>query len=151
MTVYMKFVLPLLTLLCLAAVLGAGCTVTNPQLAGSSWRLASYSNATGVYSAVISGTNVTATFGTDKQMTGSSGCNQYSAGWSVNGNAITITQPGVTLMYCAEPAGVMDQEQAYLADIQMAKTWAISSDGITLTMKDASGKVILSYTKAPLV
>ncbi len=31
MTVYMKFVLPLLTLLCLAAVLGAGCTVTNPQ------------------------------------------------------------------------------------------------------------------------
>jgi heat shock protein HslJ len=148
----MRLVLPIIAGLFLAAILVAGCTTytTTPQLLGSSWNLAYYVNSTGVYSPVISGTNVTATFGTNGQMSGSAGCNQYAATWSVNGNAITISTPTSTLVFCAEPPGLMDQESAYLADLPMAKSWTISSDTTTLSMYDASGKIILQYRSFPI-
>lgn len=146
----MKLLLPLITGICLAAVLVAGCTTytTTPQLLGTSWNLAYYINSSGVWSPVISGTNVTATFGTNGQLTGSAGCNQYGAGWSVNGNAITISNATSTLMFCAEPAGLMDQESAYLADLPMAKSW--TTDTTTLSFYDASGKIVIQYRNIPV-
>jgi heat shock protein HslJ len=143
----MKLLLPLITGLCIATVLVAGCTMptTTNQLSATSWKLAYYSDAQGGWFAAINGTNVTATFGLDGKLNGYAGCNQYSSQYSVNGNSISITVPGVTMMMCS-PESVMQQEYTYLSRLPLASTWKIT-DGTTLTIFDASGKSLLSYTK----
>jgi heat shock protein HslJ len=47
-------------------------------------------------------------------------------------------------MFCAEPEGIMDQEQAYLALLQSAD--AVDVDGTTLTLS-SGGTVILTFTE----
>jgi len=50
---------------------------------------------------IIIGTELTAAFGADGTLTGSASCNAYSAGYEVDGNAISIGLPISTMMACA--------------------------------------------------
>jgi len=51
-------------------------------------------------------------------------------------------------MFCDKPAGVMDQEQQYLAALQNAATFEIAGD--TLTIRDASGAMqVVAKTNTP--
>jgi heat shock protein HslJ len=140
----MKLLLPLVTGLCIAIVLVAGCTMpTIPsELSATTWKLAYYSDGQGGWIAAINGTNVTATFGLDGTLNGNAGCNQYSSQYSVNGNSISITVPGVSTTTCSE--SVMQQEHTYLSRLPLASTWKIT-DG-SLMLSDASGNSLISYT-----
>ena len=62
---------------------------------------------------MLEGTQITLKFEGD-QITGSAGCNIYSASYKASGNSITFGQIVQTEMACMEPAGVMDQERNYL-------------------------------------
>ena len=79
------------------------------------WDLFSYNNGKGAIQTVITGSQTTADFRADWKLSGSGGCNQYSAEYATSGsNGITITQPITTLMACAEP--IMQQEtQSFVA------------------------------------
>ena len=69
---------------------------------------------------VLPDTTVTAQFVLGS-VSGNGGCNQYSFGYKVDGNKLTVRPQGAsTAMMCAEPPGVMDQEQAYLAALSKA-------------------------------
>ena len=85
---------------------------------------------------------ITAIFGADGSLYGSAGCNSYSTSYQVGGNTITIKPAATTRMSCPE-TGVMDQETNYLAALASAKTFEIV--GERLTLKDADGKVLLTY------
>jgi heat shock protein HslJ len=87
---------------------------------------------------------VTALFGSSGKLSGSGGCNQYSAAYSVSGTSITISQPATTLMACEE--SVMQQESMYLADLTKASSYS-NTPNDTLTFFDASGAVILVYKR----
>jgi heat shock protein HslJ len=114
-----------------------------PALTGQAWQLTSYNNGTGGVVSVLDGTTVTAEFGPDGRIAGNAGCNSYSAGYTLTGEQISIEQPVATLMYCSDPAGVMDQEQAYLAALPNAATYAFV--GSSLELRDANGALIASY------
>ena len=61
-------------------------------------------------------------------MSGTAGCNNYSASYTVDGNAITIGPAISTMMFCADPEGVMEQEMAYLQALPSAATYVVQGD-----------------------
>jgi len=111
---------------------------------GVEWRLTSYLNRANVLTPVTGIKPVTALFDSSGKLSGSGGCNQYSAAYSVSGTSITISQSATTLMACEE--SVMQQESMYLADLTKASSYS-NTPGDTLTFYDASGAVILVYKR----
>ena len=108
---------------------------------GITWRLFSYSNGKGGTTNVIGDQPVTALFRTDGQVTGSSGCNQYTATYKSTGTSVKITPGMSTLMACSPP--VMDQETTYLTLLSMAATYNVSGD--TMLFYDSMGNLVLAY------
>ena len=90
-------------------------------------------------------TTVNALFGEDGNITGSAGCNSYTGSYTQRGqNGISIGPLVTTLMYCGDP-GVMDQETAYLANLQAAASYEMTADG-KLQLMDANGTPVLVYS-----
>jgi heat shock protein HslJ len=119
------------------------------ELPGSAWAVRGYNNGKGENAGVVSviiGTEMNATFGADGQMTGSSGCNNYSAGYKTDGNNIAIGPAIVTQMFCEQPEGVMDQEQQYLAALEMASVYTIEGD--RLQLRTSEGSLAVDYVAA---
>lgn len=85
-------------------------------------------------------TEVTAIFA-DGQVTGAGGCNTYSAPYTRDGSNLTIGAIAVTEMQCSEPAGVMEQEAAFLANL--AQVAAVDQVGGVLTLLDAESAPLM--------
>jgi heat shock protein HslJ len=117
----------------------------NP-LAGTRWDVVNYNDGVAIVT-LIPGTSITMEFGANGQVTGNSGCNSFSAGYSVNGSALSITQPGGTQQFCAEPEGVMNQEASFLAALQAAGSFRINGNQLEIT--SAAGQIALVATRAP--
>ena len=111
-------------------------------LTGTRWALLSYSNTAGETVDALADREVTAEFGADGRVGGSAGCNNYFAGYTVDGNNLTISQAGSTMMACDPPA-VMEQEAAYLAALASAATYTI--DGDRLQIANADGEIVLTF------
>lgn len=103
--------------------------VLSQDLTGTSWKVVSYNNGKEAVVGLIEGTEITATFD-DVQVSGSAGCNRYFAGFAVEADLIVIDPPGATMMFCETPAGVMDQEYAYLAALESAATYVNNGDSL---------------------
>lgn len=99
----------------------------------------------GTISPIVPGTIITAKFTTDGNVNGASGCNNYFASYTINGSAMTVGPAGSTLMFCGSPAGVMEQESAYLGLLSGTRSFMVSVT--TLTLSDASGQNKLVYQK----
>lgn len=94
---------------------------------------------------VVSGTQPTLNF-EDGAFNGTDGCNQYSGMYTRDGENITVNKDIVaTMMACAEP--IMQQSSAYLAALTQAATYQV--DGQQLTLLDASGKALATFTQTP--
>lgn len=85
----------------------------------------------------LSGTNLTATFD-DGSVSGTSGCNGYFASYAVDGGSISVGPIGSTLAFCSDPAGVMDQESAYLSLLERATRYERDDDKLTLLEGDTT-------------
>ena len=66
---------------------------------------------------VIAGTSITASFANDT-ISANAGCNNYSGTLTPVDDHFTVSGVITTRMFCSEPAGVMEQEQAYLAGLE---------------------------------
>jgi heat shock protein HslJ len=111
------------------------------------WNLFSYNNGKGAIQSVMIGSTTTAVFGSNGKLSGTGGCNQYSAGYTTTAlNGITITQPTSTMMACAEP--VMQQETQYFSLLPTAAKFEISGDQLTLF--NSAGTKILIFKSAGL-
>jgi heat shock protein HslJ len=113
-------------------------------LVGTTWTLDSVYSGDAV-SSVITGTTITAVFGEDGSITGSAGCNRYFASYHATGTSLTVGAVGSTKMHCTGP-GVMEQEMTYLASLSRAAAFTIT--GNRLSLADANGSTLLSFTKA---
>lgn len=111
-------------------------------LTRSDWTLQSYADVTRELVPAISGTAVTARFGTYGRLSGSAGCNQYAASYTTRDFAITISPPVVTMMYCKNP-GVIQQESAYINDLAKAVELRVSESNLNLY--DTTGKPQLVF------
>jgi heat shock protein HslJ len=122
-----------------------GAAVSPLPFAGISWRLETYKGSAGSMIGINPATTVNALFGTEGSIAGSAGCNSYTGSYTHSGqNKISIGPLATTRMYCGEP-GVMDQETAYLADLQAAASYQVTSDG-KLHLMDAAGTPVLVYS-----
>ncbi len=114
---------------------------TPPTLSGS-WVLDSI-GANNTVSSVIKGSNITALFSSDGNLTGSAGCNHYNANFQTKDDNLTISPVISTRMYCSEPKGVMEQETTYLSNLEKVKRYTIAKNTLELMNKD--GKALLFY------
>jgi heat shock protein HslJ len=112
-------------------------------LSDSTWQAISYNNGNQAVVSIINGTEITAIFGSDGNLSGSAGCNNYNAAYTLVGNSITIGPAASTRKFCGEPAGLMEQETAYLKALEMAKTYEVS--GSQLTLKGETGNIVIQY------
>ena len=112
-------------------------------LVGATWTLDSLYTADAV-SSVIAGTTITAVFGEDGRVSGSAGCNNYFGSYTVTGSSLSTSSIGSTKMYC-QGTGIMQQENTYLASL--GKTAGFTISGNRLSLADANGTTLLSFTK----
>ena len=124
-------------------------TVQPLPLAGSYWEVSGYNNGKGGFTSLLAGSQVSAVFNEDGSLTGSAGCNTYSAAYQLDGNKITIGPAATTRMFCGEPAGVMEQETAYLQALGKVTSYQIQGD--VLTLLDAEGTRMVEYRANQLV
>ena len=111
-------------------------------LTQNTWTLQSYTDTTGVLVPVITGTPITAKFKINGTVSGSAGCNRYSANYTTRDLAITISPPVMIEMYCENPI-VMQQESAYLNDLSKAVEIRVSESNLNLY--DKTGKSMLVF------
>jgi heat shock protein HslJ len=113
------------------------------------WHLQAYSEGEDAISSTIEGTDLTAIFNEDGNLTGTAGCNNFSGAYEVEGDKIKIELGPLTMMFCEEPEGTMDQETAYLEALESATNFKILGD--VLVLKNDAGQEVLSYQASDLV
>ena len=96
---------------------------------------------------LIAGTEITASFDSSGTLSGSAGCNTYRATYTTDRGGIEITQLAATEKACASPAGLMEQEAAYLAALPTAVRYRVG--GRSLELLSAEGTIVVSYTRVP--
>jgi len=125
-------------------------TVLKPaSLVGGNWQVMTYNNGRSAMASALAGSNITLAFGPDGNASGTTGCNTYSVPYQVSGNKLTFgPAPAVTTrMMCSQPAGIMDQETAYLAALSKTAAYAIQGNKLTLTDAQGSKTVEASAAK----
>ncbi|HKA84528.1 MAG TPA: META domain-containing protein [Acidimicrobiales bacterium] len=90
---------------------------------------------------ILLGTEPTLTFTEDGHVTMATGCNTASATWELDGDRLSIGSVRLTRKFCADPPGVMDQEQALVDALEAAGRVEISPG--ELTILDEAGAIAL--------
>jgi heat shock protein HslJ len=113
------------------------------ELAGTSWRATGINNGKEAVVAEAGTELVTAQFNADGTVSGSGGCNTYSATYTTPApGEITFGPVASTKKAC--PEAETQIEQNYFTALENATVYQI--DGTTLTLRDADGATQVSYT-----
>jgi heat shock protein HslJ len=121
--------------------------VPQPQgLAGTSWRVTGYNNGRQAVVSVLAGTTPTMAFSPDGRVSGSAGCNQYSATFTSAGESLGFGLAATTRKMCSEPERVMEQEQQFLKALETVAS--ARQEGDRLELRTADGALAVSLTKA---
>ncbi|MET0773799.1 MAG: META domain-containing protein [Candidatus Limnocylindrales bacterium] len=113
-----------------------------PTLEGTEWLLVK-AQLSGAY-ADIPAEVVATLLMKDGQAGGSGGCNEWFAGYTLDGSSLVFGDIGSTLMMCDGAGGQV--ETFYFADLASVRTWAI--DGTTLTLSGDIGPVLAFEPRA---
>ncbi len=115
------------------------------SLDGTMWTVTLFNNGMQAAVGLQAGTEILLTFdATD--LYGNAGCNNYFGAYTVSGTNIAVGTLGSTMRLCETPAGVMEQEQQYLAALQSAATFRIEND--ELWLRTAEDAIAVVATKA---
>jgi heat shock protein HslJ len=125
----------LLAVTVMAAMVSCAGASPGAELAGTRWVLEAHGKP-GALKQVLEGAEITADFEADGEVSGSAGCNQYSATYAIAGKELTFAQLAFTEMACLEPAGVMEQEQAFLSALQGVQQFKLADGQLQLLTAD---------------
>jgi heat shock protein HslJ len=114
-----------------------------PSLVGA-WYATSYNDGAGAVVS-IDDTSVVLTFDATS-VSGSAGCNQFNAAWSLDAGVLVIGPVMSTKMAC-EPAEVMAREAAVMTALAASTSVRAGADG-SIELLDASGAVQLTLAPA---
>lgn len=109
-------------------------------LEGPRWVLVSYTDQGGKTAPALPDVEATAQF-ENGRVGGSAGCNTFTAPYEVKGASLTIGMGATTMRMCSPQ--IMDQEAAYLANLQAAASYKIAGD--QLTIANAKGANVLTF------
>jgi heat shock protein HslJ len=108
------------------------------ELLGTAWQLRTLDGA-----APIAGTTITLEFN-ESWLVGDSGCNSYGGQYMlIEPGVISIAAITSTLVGCADPPGVHDQETTYQQTLQQIVSYELT--GTELHLLDAEGVVRLVF------
>jgi heat shock protein HslJ len=119
--------------------------VQSQSLAGTKWDVVAYNNGKQAVVSVDASTKLTAAF-TKDHVSGFAGCNDYDATVTTAPPKITVGPVASTRKACSQPAGVMEQESAYLAALQSAATYSLQ--GSTLELRTAGDAIAVTLQRA---
>jgi heat shock protein HslJ len=94
----------------------------------------------------LAGTAPSAGFAAD-EIRGSAGCNTYFGTYVASGSELSISDVAHTEMWCDDPEGVMEQEQAFLAALASVASYRLV--GERLELLDGTGDVLLAFEPQP--
>ncbi|HZW05212.1 MAG TPA: META domain-containing protein [Anaerolineaceae bacterium] len=117
-----------------------------PAVETTTWTLVAFVE-NGVETPALAGSEITLAFegnvlAEEGKLAGSAGCNHYSARYQASGSGLTVQPPVSTKMFCAEPAGVMDQETRFLQALMDVTAYALTTDN-RLTLSTADGRSLV--------
>jgi len=111
-------------------------------LEGTPWQAAGINNGRGGVVSSATTRLATARFN-DGKVSGQAGCNTYNASYEITDDRISIGSAMTTRMHCAEPDGIMDQEQEYLAALSRARVYELTDSGLKL--RDENGSLQVNF------
>jgi heat shock protein HslJ len=121
-----------------------GCSPKTDELAGTNWELVSLNGKD-----LIEGTAITLEF-TETYLGGQMGCNGYGGSpdsgkyISKGDGTFQLGDPfAVTVQFCTEPEGIMEQESEYIETLMAASQYQILND--RLEIKNEVGELMLVY------
>ena len=118
---------------------------TSQTLGGTHWQVTAYNNGRDAVTSPLLGTDITVQFEDDNQVSGNAGCNDFFGSFSSGDGQIAIGPLGATMRACPEPAGVMEQEAAFLAALESAATYRV--EGNLLEMRTADDAIAVHMTR----
>lgn len=128
-----------------AGTVVASFTPQPQELAGTSWRVTGYNNGKQAVVSVLPGTQLTAEFAADGRVSGSAGCNNYTATYTASGSSLRFGPAATTRKMCVQPEGVMEQEQQFLKALETVAT--IRQEGERAELRTADGALAVSLGK----
>lgn len=78
-------------------------------------------------------------------MNGSGGCNKFTGGYAIDGDRLTLSQIGATMMACIDG---METEAAFLKALGRVSAWRVSAWRVTgqhLDLSDAAGVAVARF------
>jgi len=114
-------------------------TKQSGEMNGTAWQVMSINNGKQAVISLINASKLTSVFGTDGKLSGSAGCNNYTASYEydVTGKHVKIWSVASTRKMCSQPTGVMEQETQFLQALATVATYRI--DGKKLELRTANG------------
>ena len=126
-------VVPQLTLVRVLSEEPAPARASSSPLARNAWRLQSISGSAAGRD--WSQSEITAAFDVaGGWIDGFAGCNDYLGALTVDGQALTISDPVTTLALCADAAE--DRQETFLAALAKARSYRLSDETLELTLSD---------------
>lgn len=110
------------------------------DLDGSAWQVAAVNNGTGGLEASALTEALTAEF-REGTISGFSGCNTFSAGYTTEDDRITIEAPRATLIGCGPD--VAETEARYLTALERSTRFEL--EATSLTLRDADGAAQVTF------
>jgi heat shock protein HslJ len=120
-------------------------TAQSSKLGGTSWIVTGYNNGKQAVVSVVISSKLTADFSADGKLSGSAGCNNYTATYEASGKSIKIGPAASTRKMCADPAGIMEQETQYLKALETAASYRV--EGNQLELRTATGALAVTFEK----
>jgi heat shock protein HslJ len=110
-------------------------------LSGVTWNVININNGQAIVG-VMPDAAVTMMFDDEGRVSGTAGCNQYSATFRAEGDTMQFSRAMATRMACPNPE-LMEQEAAFLRALELVTTLRFESNRIDLLRKDGSIAIIL--------
>lgn len=129
------------SLVVLLLLIAAPVLVQAQDLTQTGWQLVSL-GPSGTETRVVPGTTVTAKFGQDGRVGGSTGCNTYGGSYEVRGENISIGRLISTKRACLDQ-NANEQERRFLEALEAANRFRITSDRLTIISH--RGRTVLNF------
>jgi len=111
-------------------------------LENTSWQASGINNGRGGVVSSATTPQVIAMFAAGK-VSGSTGCNNYSASYEISDSQITIGPAMTTRRQCSEPEGIMAQEQEFLQALAAASQFKLAAG--RLELRDSNGSLQIIF------
>ena len=113
------------------------------SLAGTAWHATGINNGRQAVVSLVAGSSVTMEFAADGKVSGTAGCNRYTASYQADGRKLRFGPAAATRKMCVA-AGVMEQEQAFLKALETVATMHMEGDRLDLRTADDALAVALT-------